>query len=75
MNNGKTKELMDRLQMLDDKQVSSLLRLTKRELLNAVAAGLLPEPIRFGRELRWPAAWLVGLLEREAAPAAEHKED
>jgi predicted DNA-binding transcriptional regulator AlpA len=72
--NGLEKRL-EELQMLDDRQVCSLLQLTRQELQKAVLAGLLPAPVRFGRLERWPIVWLSQFLEDpERQSAVENKE-
>jgi excisionase family DNA binding protein len=54
--------------MIDVKEVATILKVSKRTVWRLVASGELPQPIRFGRNVRWKLedveAWIEGLSKK-----------
>jgi len=61
----------DRDQFLTAREVCQILRITRAGLFGLVKRGILPQPFRLGRILRWSAAELKAALDALAAQRAQ----
>lgn len=54
--------------MIDVTEVATILKVSKRTVWRLVSSGELPQPIRFGRNVRWKLedveAWIEGLSKK-----------